>query len=526
MCSTIALGVLAFVALAYFLGPERAARVFGGCVRGVANLLALFVRLCSELWRNSPGLRAAFRRPGARERVLSPGDAAPLPGQVGDHFDYRGVAVEREIAPLLQGGLRLGRYLRPSGQPGANVYLPPEMLERNCAVIGPPGSGKTESVVIPWIEGILSSGASAVTIDVKGDLADRLSRSALQMGARWWYWSISDPARSMSWNWLDGVADERGRQAAVQSILGRPSPHDNQPFFHERDCRWLRACIEIVKLVQGPEAQPRSIYKLVASDAVMAAAFEHYPETRRLRPEVSDLVGLGADERSRAVSGLLNALHLFSSQEIRSVTERSDFGLADICSRPTLLVIGASLADARASEVMSSIMISQLLAQVYRRFDAGGARTARPLYLIIDEAPRLKTRIDYAEVLSVARSARVGICLAAQDVSQFGDEREASGILSNCLTFICLRGVSAETARYFSGRLGNRADVAVEQGVNRGPRELVPGQHFGYQNVSLPVLDARAIMHPPFDTYSGIVHVSPVSPKPFLVDLAFGCSHP
>ncbi|MBC8235390.1 type IV secretory system conjugative DNA transfer family protein [bacterium] len=243
-------------------------------------------------------------------------------------------------------------------------------------------------------------------------------------------------------------------------------------FFYERDYRWLRTLITITKQAYGQDAKPRDIYQLVGDQEALRHLFRNCEQIRSYATEIADLFNFSPSDHSRAVSGLLNALHLFNTAPVRKVSERSDFLLSDICTRPTLLIVGASLADARAAEMLSSMMLNQLFNQVYRRFESSGTGDSRPLYFILDESPRLRDRIDFKEVLSVSRSARVGVCLAAQDVAQFGDEREVSAILTNCLTFAVLRGCSPETARYFSSRLGQRSEQVVSVNRHREPFDL------------------------------------------------------
>jgi type IV secretory pathway TraG/TraD family ATPase VirD4 len=360
-----------------------------------------------------------------------------------------------------------------------------------------------------------------VTVDVKGDLVDRVAIPAQEMNVRVWYWNSADTARSHSWNFLDGVRDSRDIEAAVQSILGRPRPNDPQPFFYERDYRWLRALIRITKDIHLRDARPRHLYELVGDQDLLRDQFRQYPQVRSSASEVADLLQFPIQEHSRAASGLLNALHLFNTPDVVKVTEKSDFLLPSIGVQPTLLVIGASLADARAAEVLSSILLNQLITFIYRRFGPGGSGTPMSLYFIIDEAARLRERMNLEEFLSVARSARVGICLAAQDVAQFGDEKAYSAILSNCLTFLALPGCSAETARYFGSRLGQRMEQAVMVSQQKGPFDFLSNQIGRMtQTINVPVLREREIMHPPAGTYLATVQVLPVSSKPFLVDLA------
>lgn len=340
------------------------------------------------------------------------------------------------------------------------------------------------------------------------------------MGVRVWYWNSGDPGRSHSWNWLSGIRDAKDVEAAVRSILGRPRPNDPQPFFYDRYYRWLRALIAIVKETHRTSARPRDLYELVGDQDLLRDHFRQHPNIRSMAAEVADLLQLPSQDHSRAVSGLLNALHLFNTLDVVAVSERSDFALPAIATQPTLLVVGASLADARAAEVLSSIVLNQVITFIYRRFGPGGSGTPMSLYFIIDEAARLRDRINFEEFLSVARSAKVGVCLAAQDVAQFGDEKRYTALLSNCLTFMALPGCSAETARYFGSRLGQRMEQVISVSSQKGPFDLLPDQ-LGQvrQTVSVPVLREREIMNPPVGTFCAVVQVSAVSPKPFLVDL-------
>lgn len=233
-------------------------------------------------------------------------------------------------------------------------------------------------------------------------------------------------------------------------------------------------------------------------------------------------MGFSPDEYSRAVSGLLNALHLFNDADVIRITQRSDFILDEIDDQPTLLIIGAPLADAQRSEVLSSILLSRLFNFVYRRFQRGEGSGACPLFFIIDEAARLKDRIPYEEVLSVVRSAGVGICLVVQDISQFGNETEREAILANCATMILLRGCSPTTAQAFSKRLGQRRQRFLIESETKGFWNILPEQRGkSVQVMTVPVLGEREIMYPPesCERFCAVVQVQPISPLPFLVNL-------
>lgn len=451
--------------------------------------------------------------------ILMPGNRAPsLPPQ-GDVHDYRGLATPVELRSLSRGGVSLGHYQAPGGMPQGPLYLPTSLLHQHAVVVGPTGSGKTAGIMEPWAMELLRGGHSVVMVDVKGDLMRGLGQRAKAQGYKVLYWDIAQPDQSLAWNWLDGIQDYRDVEAAVASIMGRENTNDPHLFFTKRDRRWLRALIHVVKAVYADQAKPRDLYHVIANPTKLKDLLYRYPDLANYQDDLRDLLDFSPDERSRAVSGLLNELHLFTVPPIEQITGHSDFRLEDIDAQPTLLLIGASLAEAKAAETFSGLILSQLFNHVYRRFQHSGAGKRRSIYFLIDEAARLKTRIDYEQVLAVARSAEVGVCLALQDVAQLGDERTASAILTNCHTLITLRGVSADTARYTTSRLGQRVVQTVDLSHHRGPMEVIGSRGKSISTKTVPVLEEREIMYPPIQSYSALVHVPSASSKPFFVNL-------
>jgi len=469
-------------------------------------------------------------------KVLGPNDPSPRPDRYPDYMDYRGVAEENEVQQLSQGVVSLGRYLHPNNRQGQELFLSADVLKRHCAVIGKTGVGKTEGIIVPWAIGLLKNGHSVVTVDVVGNLTDRLSNEAKRLGCRVWYWDHSGSTPSDSWNWLDAIelSNDRSIESAITSILGSRNPHDPNVFFYDRDVMWLRALIPIVKIVYSYNAKPRHLLRLITFQDELRNVFRQYPQVRKYDIELAAFIQFSVDEHAKAAQGLFNALTVFNNSSVMQVTERSDFLLSDIDSRPTLLVIRHYLNDQRSSR-LNSLMLGQLFGHVYNRY-AGKASKKIPLNFIIDEAPQLKQQIKYEEVLAVARNANVGICLAAQDVTQFGDERQTAEILSNCNTLITTKGVSPQVAEYLSKQMGKRREQQVRVNQQRTLaddfRDVDSGKSFfgvlfegmfssatGVDTVEVAVLGDREIMHPPVGRYPAVVLASPVTSKPFMVDL-------
>lgn len=489
-------------------------KAFVWCVRGFASLVGAVLVFVLNIFRNGIVGRSARRG----EQVLRPGDRSLDALNADDVRDYRGTARAQEIPTLSGPSLPLGHFLDPSGRRGRNLDLPLSALEKNCALIGPTGAGKTESLIEPWILASLSAGASAVVYDVKGDLHDRLAPLARAAGARVLYWSLAEPHRSNSWNFMADVHDDRDIEAITRSILGKARPSDAQPYFFERDTRWLRALIAIVKAAYLHTATPAYLYDLIIDQDGLRRLFATTSRVQHLATDVADLLQFPADEYSRAVSGLLNALHLFKQMRIQSITTGTGFSLAELDHSPTLLIVGAPLADGQAAITMSSIFAGSVTNHLFRRLSLQSKNT-RPIFQFMDEAARLKDRLDFEEMLAITRSARAGTCLSAQDVSQFGSAEEQSAIFTNCRTFISLRGASLSTAKYFSSRFAQRQQSEVTRTRSRGPLDLLSQHGTNTTLSSTPVIGEREIMDPPGPRFAAIAHCADLVGKPFLVDL-------
>jgi type IV secretory pathway TraG/TraD family ATPase VirD4 len=458
------------------------------------------------------GLKRGQR--AARRGVLGPGDNDPPPGSP-DYYDYRGVATYREVAPLRGQPYTLGRCIDPARGPRDEIGLPEGVLSRHAAVVGPTGSGKTTSILAPWAATALRAGHSVVMVDVSGDLLDDLAsvrRATGPFNARVAKWDFTDPGRSVSWNWLAGLHDVDALVSVTEALIGRDRPNDPQPFFQQRDRRVLRGLLEVLLTVEPHATSQRALRVLQDQHELsrMCHRAGSGPGTR-----LADVVGLPAYDFGRAVSGVVNALDVFEHPGVASVTSRDELDLDRLFDEPSLLVVVAPLHGSRTSESLASLILSQITRVLYRRF---GHSTGTHVFLMIDEAPRLRERINLEEMLSVSRRARVTVCLAAQDVTQFGSEAERSAILSNCGTYVSLPTSSEASGRFFVSRLGQRQQSTVSTSRSVGGTSPTFGVNHSIAHTD--VLGPREVMDPPWGPRSAVVHCPAVAGRPFVVDLS------
>jgi type IV secretory pathway TraG/TraD family ATPase VirD4 len=467
---------------------------------------------------------------GARRGYLAPGDPTPPPTATTDYLDYRGVASWPEAQNLDDGQFPLGAFSDlAKGKFRGPIGLPGEVINRHAVVVGPAGSGKTFSLLIPWMYAALMANWSVVAVDVKGDLREDFldfkdAQGGGALGARLTKWDFTDPIRSSPWQWLGELHDDARVDAAITALLGRrPEQSTGDPYFYQRDYRTLRGLLLFARAA-APQARTASdLIRLLEDDIKLDAAVKQHARA----PGVADLeaaLRFPQADYPKIISGVVTALSALDSSGVNAVTratsKRPSINLEAALDDHQLLIVGAALKGGQVSATLSSLLLNQLSQRLYERF----GQKRRPVLLVIDEAPQIVDRVDIAKLMEVSRSAGVGVVVAMQDVAQIKDENDRSSILSNAAAFAILPGASPKSVDEFGKRLGQRFERTVGMNVG-GPRSgfgaPTPTQTLGTEAV--PVLREREIMQPPFGGRAAIVHVKAqelgVTGKPLLVDM-------
>ncbi len=477
-------------------------------------VLSLYAAAVRMMFRVSMSLGRSLST-GLMSASLRRRHALPAVGQ----FDYRGLYQRRRPpAELLGQGFPIGRFVSADLRIRGPVAIPEEQLRLNACVIGPPGAGKTRSVVVPWIVAAARSGYSVVTIDVKGDLLDlvraEVARQGVPLGVRARSLDYTRPQRSLRWNWLETIDSDRAVDNAVQSIIGRHPPQHGDPYFFLLDSQILRGLLELVMAsTRKHSVTAQGLMNLLRDQAALDRALRKYPQNPAVA-RLQDLTLLSQDDYSKRVTGVLVRLDALARQTVQDVTTNANFATADVLREQQIVSVVAPLADGQMAQTLSSLFVNDLLFRVYDRFT--GFQGPRVL-LVLDEAAQLADRIDYRNLLSVARSAGMAVVLALQDVAQFADPNDRSVALGNCGTYVSFAGVSQESAKFLSERLGQH--LVPSTTVGQAPTG------YGYQttttttSVSVPVLGQRELMNIPVGLRPATVHVKPLLDSPFLVEL-------
>jgi len=490
-----------------------------GWIRGLWDLNRAVARAGSRAGASfDQAIASRNMNRGVRLGVLAPGDPPPGGSAGGSYYDYRGTAdIARLPAEYRSAPFPLGSLLHPRRGIGDSIGLFPQIVDHHVVVVGPSGAGKTTSVIVPWLLGGLGCGYTVVTIDVKGDLLDKVRDevgSAFPQRDALVSIDYRSPNESLKWNWIDEMDSPEAIDGVVQAINGKDPPPNTDPYHYYSDAEILRALLEVAST--HPDRRyltTKNLVILLRNQANFTKLAARHPDACH---RVTDLVNLYPDEYAKKISGVAARLGVMTNSKLEAITNNSEIKSAEILQEQRLLSVVAPMQDGLMARSLSALFINQLLHHAFGRF---GNRSGYPLLLVIDEAAQLADRIDLPNVLSVARSSGVAIVIALQDVAHIKDKDERSVILANCGTMICFGGVSNITAETMSNRLGQHPVQTASLSTGLSGDRTRNVRTTSVTTTMAPILGTREIMSPPFGDRIATVHCRDLNSLPFLVDL-------
>ena len=471
---------------------------------------------------NSAARSAAIRQAGRGHRATNRGRVGPwdpIPAGSANFADYSGLATPGDIT-VSSWMFPLGRYVLPKGRIWHSrepLGVSAETANRHTVVYAPTQSGKTTSIIAPWIYAALEYGYFVVALDLKGngDLLSKIQMCATAFGplpdVTISNFDYTNPGASACWNWILDLEDDSAIETAATALVGRDRDNDPNREFRLRDLKWVRGLLELA----AETGQAWTVGTLVGllDDQERLARLVTHMAPARARTRLSDLVYLPPDDYYTKVQFVATYFEALNSSGFNRVTDRPSLKVREAANEAGLLVVTAPLADDRLSEAIAGLFLSQFINIQQKKFNTGG----RPVLLVLDEVPRLKDRLNLPQLMATSASSGMSVLLALQEVSDF-EEKERHSILSNCGTHILLGGAGAPTTAFFGDRLGQRMASRATQSSNWSSRDGRTVQT-GFESHEVPVLGRNEMASLPGGDYCALVHSYDLSAKPILVDL-------
>ncbi len=309
-------------------------------------------------------------------------------------------------------------------------------------VLGPTGSGKSSSVLMPLIAQDLVHGHGIFLLEPKGDLTRSAYRRAIDAGR-----SVMrfDPTQTSCphVNPLSGPAEEAAEGLAwcLNQISG-----SGHPYYAVAARVQLLHAVRVIKDHYGDSAdlghvleffRHTGLQKQIVLDSQDTAAQNYFQEQWQRK------AGAGREDRQ----GLLNRLELlWASPAVRRVlTAPADFTWDEILNERWVLLCSLSLAQlGESARALGSLLWHGLAQAAYRR---NPAVPAPPFFAYLDEFYQW-VNDDIGDFLALARGYFVGLVLAHQDMGQLSPTLQEA-VMANARHRIILPGSAPEDVARF-----------------------------------------------------------------------------
>ncbi|WP_159517950.1 type IV secretory system conjugative DNA transfer family protein [Sunxiuqinia indica] len=350
---------------------------------------------------------------------------------------------------------------------------------RAAMVIGTPGSGKSFSVVLPFIRQHLKKGFSMCVYDFKyPDLSlvtynhflKARKGGKLPESAKFYVINFENIQKSFRCNpltpeWMESPIDAFESSRTILYNLNREWIRKQGEFFSESAVSFFAAVIWFLKKYKDGQfcTLPHAIELLQMDYDELFAILEQEKDVANIINPFINAHKRGASEQLEGQLGSLKiAISKIISPEIYWICSGDDFSL-DINNLDSPKVV--CLANNPLRVEMYGAVLSLFITRMLKVINKKGQQASS---LIFDELPTIYFR-GLDTLIATARSNRISTLLGVQTIDQlirdYGKE-QANAITSNIGNVLCGQA-AGETAKFIQNRMGKILQERQSLNINR-----------------------------------------------------------
>jgi len=385
--------------------------------------------------------------------------------------------------------------------------------------IGTVRSGKSRSVVLESICWTALAGESMVISDPKGELYDYTYPFLQEKGYKVLCLDFKNPNKSDRYNFLQPVINAinaedipKATECAWDITAAMVGEAKGEKIWTNGEASTIAGSIMNVVYDNRDEHMSRfqnmtNTYYFIAnmyrSNQYGMMPITEYMNTLSNNHPSRGLIAISeiAPTRTRGsfFTSALTTLRLFTSPNVFSMTNQSDFNLEDIGREKTALFI--ILPDEKTTYYsLASLFVSQVYEKLIKVADERGGRLERRVNFILDEFGNFTQIPDFANKLTVGIGRGIRFNLFLQSFAQLDEKygKEASKIIrGNCQNWIYLQAEDLETLEEISKKLGNYTTTSYSKSASSARYSNSSSQSINL--ISRPLLtpnEIRAIKRP------------------------------
>jgi type IV secretion system protein VirD4 len=386
-----------------------------------------------------------------------------------------------------------------------------ELPNRNCFVVGGPGSAKTQSFVVTNV--LNERQCSVVATDPKGELYEMTAKIKAAQGYEVHVINFMDMSNSDHYNCFDYVRKDREATTVANTMVAAKNDPKHKDIWYNAQLSLLKALI-LYSIYEMP-VENRNMSGILdflqdfdpeQNEEGTSSLDEQFLKLNKSHParRAYELGFKKSQEATRAsiIISLLTTIGDYVDQEVADFTSNSDFFLSDVGKRKIMLYVIIPVMD-DTWEGLINLFFNQMFQELYTLGAENNSKLPQPVIFLLDEFPNLGRFDNYETFLATCRGYGIACCTIIQNITQLQEKygrEQAESILGNCGIKLCLGNVNDTTAKYFS-ELAGKTTVKVEtssKSTSKGNKSdsSSSSQNFSYTARNLINADEILTMNP------------------------------
>lgn len=326
-------------------------------------------------------------------------------------------------------------------------------------IIGPPGSGKSFTIIRGLIIAAACDGQSIVVTDPKGELFKDMANWLKQKGYRAIPFNVVDPSHSYWWNMIEECEDFDEVMDVAAWLIAAAG--DDHAFFSGGEKNILAAVFAYAKwaLPKGQRHIRSAMALLSWPQDVLDQAYTQAYRNRAsngMPEEAYETWKSAQGHYTNYIEGVRNKVREITKGPLAALTSQSDFSLSSLGQEKTALF----LILPTEGEIKSLLVpfygfmfkrLNELAEQNQDRLPVG-------VRFIMDEFANIGRVPEIDKVSAVGRSKGIMVQIALQNIGQIkglyrrGNEWEA--VVGNSPLKLCLSADDINSAKFFTSLAG------------------------------------------------------------------------
>ena len=363
------------------------------------------------------------------------------------------------------------------GKDGEGLVLTKNMRMRlntcftHLLVVGPTGSGKTQSFFLPNIMK-LDPTYSMVITDPKGELYQQTAAYQRSIGREPVMLKLDLRDSSICWNPLDIPKDTTSMAKLCRSIVtnkgGDANASGGDPMWDNSAINLLSAVVYIAKSLPasatskefpyGNLSNVANLVSLLSFDSLVGLADFAVAELglNEVRTKAQGFSSDMAPEDTRNSTRfvLQTALSPFTGDDVAMITSQTDFDFCDLKRKPIALYV--SVSEEKVAPLAA--VLSTLYMQIFDTLLGMGAG-GKPVFFLMDEFANIGKVLGFSQYVATIRSRNLSVAVCLQSIEQLTQnytESEKQAITNNLKVTVVLPGLKEEKSLQYLQTIGGK----------------------------------------------------------------------